>query len=178
MAEAYQDRQDSKIYGSRLIIFRRKGVENGFFTYRAKIAGVGGYIRRSCGTSDAGEAMLVAQSEYEDLLLRHRGGFSLTELTVDKFFYDWIERKRHNFTASRAQWKRSVYERYMSGYFGKQNISELNKKFCDGYWEYRLNFWSTKEGEKRIELNEKRIGAKSQSSKNVATTASFATLKA
>jgi len=178
MAEAYQDRQDSKIYGSRLIIFRRKGVENGFFTYRAKIAGVGGYIRRSCGTSDAGEAMLVAQSEYEDLLLRHKGGFSLNELTVDKFFYDWIERKRHNFTASRAQWKRSVYERYMSGYFGKQNISELNKKFCDGYWEYRLNFWSTKEGKKRIELNEKRIGAKSQSSKNVATTASFATLKA
>lgn len=123
MTEAYQDRQDSKIYGSRLIIFRRKGVENGFFTYRAKIAGVARYIRRSCGTSDAAEAMLFAQSAYEDLLIRNKGGFSLKELTVDKFFHDWIERKKHNFTASRVKWKRSVYERYMSGYSGKQDIS-------------------------------------------------------
>ena len=103
MTEAYQDRQDSKIYGSRLIIFRRKGVENGFFTYRAKIAGVARYIRRSCGTSDAAEAMLFAQSAYEDLLIRNKGGFSLKELTVDKFFHDWIERKKHNFTASRVK---------------------------------------------------------------------------
>ena len=178
MTEAYQDRQDSKIYGSRLIIFRRRGVENGFFTYRAKIAGIGGYIRRSCGTGDAAEAMLFAQSAYEDLLIRNKSGFSLTELTADKFFYNWIEQKKHNFTAVRVKWKRSVYERYLSAYFGKQNISELSKKFCDGYWEYRLNFWNTKEGKKRIELNEKRISARSQSSKNVATTPSFATLKA
>jgi integrase len=178
MSETYQDRQDSKLYGDRLIIFRRKGVENGFFTFRAKIAGVVGYIRRSCGTSDAAEAMLVAKSAYEDLLVRHKGGFTLKELTVDKFFTDWIERKRHNFTATRAQWKKSVFERYMSGYFGHRNISELNKKFCDGYWEYRLNFWNTKEGKARIELNEKRIGAKTKSSHNVALVASFATLKA
>jgi integrase len=178
MSETYQDRQDSKLYGERLIIFRRKGVGNGFFTFRAKISGVVGYIRRSCGTSDEAEAMLVAKSAYEDLLVRHKGGFTLTELTVDKFFADWIERKRHNFTASRAKWKRSVYERYMSRYFGHRNISELNKKFCDGYWEYRLNFWNSAAGKARIQLNEKRIGAKTKSSHNVAKVASFATLKA
>lgn len=177
-SETYRDRQDSKIFGSRLIIFRRKGVESGYFSFRAKISGVAGYIRKSCGTSDAAQAMVFAEGAYEDLLVRHKGGFSLRELTVDKFFNDWLERKKHNFTASRAKWKKSVYERYVSGYFGKKNISELNKRFCDGYWEYRLNFWNTEVGRKRIEVNDKRIGAKSKSSRNVAKKASFATLRA
>jgi len=177
-AKRYPDRQDSKIYGSRLIIHRRPEYKTDFFYFRAKVPGVNGYIRRSCGTDDAARAMLFAESAYEDLLVRNKGGFSLNELTVDKFFYDWIERKKHNFTESRQAWKRSCYDRYMSAYFGKKNISELNKRFCDGYWEYRLDFWKTKEGKKRIELNDKRIGAKTQSTKNAKATPSFATLRA
>jgi len=102
-SDTYRDRQDSKIFGSRLIIFRRKGVESGYFSFRAKISGVAGYFRKSCGTSDAAQAMVFAEGAYEDLLVRHKGGFSLRELTVDKFFNDWLERKKHNFTASRAK---------------------------------------------------------------------------
>lgn len=66
----------------------------------------------------------------------------------------------------------------MSEYFGKRNVSELNKKFCDGYWEHRRNYWRSETGKQRIQLNNKRINAKSKSSKNVAVTASFAALKA
>ena len=94
-AKRYPDRQDSKIYGSRLIIHRRPEYKTDFFYFRAKVPGVNGYIRRSCGTDDAARAMLFAESAYEDLLVRHKGGFSLNELTVDKFFYDWIERENH-----------------------------------------------------------------------------------
>ena len=176
-ATTYRGRQDSSIYGARLIIHKRGDLDADTYYFRARIAGNKGYIRRSCGTNNAAKAMVFAENAYEDLVVRQKGGFSLTELTVDKFFADWIERKRHNFTASRAKWKKNVYERYMSAYFGKQDISQLTKKFCDGYWEYRLNFWDTKQGKARIELNEKRIGAKTQSSHNVATVASFATLR-
>ena len=177
-SNSYDDRHESKIYGALLIIHHRNDLDVDTYFFRAKIAGVKGYVRRSCGTNDAAKAMVAAESAFVDLLVRHKGGFSLKELTVDKFFTDWIERKRHNFTATRAQWKKSVYERYMSGYFGHRNISELNKKFCDGYWEYRLNFWSSAAGKARIQLNEKRIGAKTKSSHNVALVASFATLRA
>lgn len=176
--ERYRDRQDSAIYGSRLIIYRRKGDNVGNFSFRAKIAGRKAYIRRSCGTPDAAEAMVLAHQQYEELLIAHRGGFSLNKLTMDEFFTDWMSKKRHNFTESRAQWKRSVYERYMSGYFGKKNISELDKDFCDGYWDYRKKFWTTKAGQKRMLLNDKRIKAKTKSSHNVAKKPSFATLRA
>jgi hypothetical protein len=175
-SNAYDDRHESSIYGARLIIHHRNDLDVDTYFFRAKIAGVKGYVRRSCGTDDVAKAMVAAESAFEDLLVRHKGGVTLTELTVDKFFADWTERKRHNFTATRARWKKSVFERYMSGYFGHHNISELNKKFCDGYWEYRLNFWNSTPGKARIELNHTRIGAKSQSSHNVAKVASFATL--
>ena len=145
-SNSYDDRHESKIYGALLIIHHRNDLDVDTYFFRAKIAGVKGYVRRSCGTNDAAKAMVAAESAFVDLLVRHKGGFSLKELTVDKFFTDWIERKRHNFTATRAQWKKSVYERYMSGYFGHRNISELNKKFCDDYWEYRLNFWNSAAG--------------------------------
>ena len=178
MLATYRDRKDSEIYGERLIIFRRNDLANDNYFFRAKIAGVGGYIRRSCKTSNAAEAMVFARAAYEDLLVRHKGGLSIVKMTVDKFFDEWIEKKKHNFTDTRISWKRSVYERYQSLYFGKREISELNKKVVDGYWDFRLSFWHTEEGKARIEINEKRANSKSKSSRNIAKKPSFATLKA
>ena len=71
-----------------------------------------------------------------------------------------------------------MYERYVSGFMGNRNLTDLKKNFVDGYWSYRLNFWNTEEGQERIQLNEKRIGAKTKSSNNVAKKPSFATLRA
>jgi hypothetical protein len=77
MAGQYQDRQDSKIYGSRLIIHRRVDLGNDNFYFRAKVSGHTGYIRRSCQTDDPARAMLLAEQAYEELLVRAKGGFAL-----------------------------------------------------------------------------------------------------
>ena len=178
MSKTYADRVDSKIYGTRLIIYRRREHQNRFFWFRAKIAGRAGYIRRSSGTQDAAKAIFIAEAAYEDLLIRHKGGLSLTETTFDKFFYDWTVRKQHNFTETRRRWKIGVFERYLKGYFGQKKLSDLTKRYADGYWIYRSNFWATDEGQQRIAFNQLRIGARSRSSHNVAEKASFATLRA
>ena len=68
MASTYRDRVDSSIYGSRLIIFRRSGAaEDGNFTYRAKINGVNGYIRRTIKEVEPTKAIVLAEQEYEEL---------------------------------------------------------------------------------------------------------------
>lgn len=179
MSQTYKDRHDSEIYGSRLVIFRRKDAPaDGPFSFRAKIDGTKGYIRRTTKESNPHKAMMLAESAYEDLRVRHKGGFSLKELSVDKFFESWMETQKTRLTDTRYKWKVSVFERYVSGFMGGKNLTDLNKKVVDGYWHYRLNFWNTKEGQKRIQLNGKRIGAKSKSSHNVAKNPSFATLRA
>ncbi|MFL2688013.1 MAG: hypothetical protein ACJ0HN_05455 [Alphaproteobacteria bacterium] len=122
--------------------------------------------------------MVLAEQEYENLRVRDKGGFSLKELSVDKFFDEWMKTQKNRLTDSRYNWKQSVYERYVSGFMGRKNLTDLNKRVVDGYWSYRLNFWNTKEGKERIQLNERRIGAKTKSSHNVAKKPSFATLRA
>ena len=179
MSATYRDRHDSKIYGSRLIIFRRKDAPaDGSFSFRAKIEGHKGYIRRTLKETNPEKALVLAEQEYENLRVRDKGGFSLKELSVDKFFDAWIQTQKTRLTDSRYMWKQSVYQRYVSGFMGRKNLTDLNKKVVDGYWSYRLNFWNTKEGQERIQLNQKRIGAKSKSSHNVAKKPSFATLRA
>ena len=162
-----------------MIIFRRKDAPaDGAFSFRAKIDGHKGYIRRTLKETNPDKALVLAEQEYENLRVRDKGGFSLKELSVDKFFDAWMQTQKTRLTDSRYMWKQSVYERYVSGFMGRKNLTDLNKKVVDGYWSYRLNFWNTKEGQERIQLNQKRIGAKSKSSHNVAKKPSFATLRA
>ena len=102
MSVTYRDRQDSEIYGSRLIIFRRKGAPpNGPFSFRAKIDGHKGYIRRTLKETNASKAMVLAEQEYENLRIRDKGGLSLKEISVDKFFYSWIQTQKNRLTDSR-----------------------------------------------------------------------------
>ena len=162
-----------------MIIFRRKDArKGGAFSFRAKIEGHNGYIRKTLKETNPDKALVLAEQEYENLRVRQKGGFSLKELSVDKFFDAWIQTQKTRLTHNRYKWKTSVYERYVSGFMGKHNLTNLNKRFVDGYWSYRLNFWNSKEGKERIQLNEKRIGAKTKSSHNVAQKPSFATLRA
>ncbi len=120
---------------------------------------------------------MVAEEAYEELRVRAKGGFALKTVTVDAFFDGWIETTKHRLTETRYKWKVNVYARYLTGYFGRKNISDLTKKFADGYWHYRKDFWTSDEGQKRIVNNKLRAKAKTFSSHNVAKVPSFATLK-
>lgn len=177
MSETYKDRSDSKIYGERLIIYRRSDVENGSFTFRAKVSGQKGYIRRNTKSSDATRAMLLAEQAYEDLQIRKKGGLSLIQLSADRFFDQWIETQKTRLTDSRWKWKRNTWDRYISDYVGHRNIAELNKQFMDGYWQHRTEFWTSETGKRRAVFNEKRLHAKTTSSHNAKEKPAFATLR-
>ena len=177
MGETYNDRADSKIYGSRLIIYRRGDVDNGCFTFRAKIAGQKGYIRRNTKTDDPARAMVLAEQAYEELQVRKKSGLSLLQLSANAFFDEWIDKQKSRLTNSRWQWKRNCWDRYIASYLGHHNLADLTKKFVDGYWDHRTSFWTSTEGQKRILLNDRRIGAKTKSSHNVAVKPSYATLR-
>ena len=178
MSDTYIDRQASSIYGERLIIHRREDVAGGVFYFRAKVQEGKGYIRRSCKTDNPLKAMMFAEQAYQDLLVRARGGYSLHDITVDKFFDAWIGKQRQRLTETRWKWKRSVYDRYLKEFMGGKRLADLTSKVIDGYWEFRLAYWSRTDTRLRIEANSNRISARTKSSRNIAVNPSFATLKA
>lgn len=142
MGETYNDRHDSKIYGARLIIYRRGDVENASFTFRAKVAGQKGYIRRNTKADDPARAMVLAEQAYEELQVRKKSGLSLIQLSANAFFDEWINKQKTKLTASRWNWKRNCWDRYISSYLGHHNLADLTKKFVDGYWDHRTKFWT------------------------------------
>jgi len=81
MTDYYADKIESHIYGSRLLVHKRRDVGDSFW-FRAKLEGKKGYIRRSCKTADADEAMRIAHQQYDELRLRHSGGLSITKTSV------------------------------------------------------------------------------------------------
>lgn len=117
MSETYNDRHDSKIYGARLIIYRRGDVENASFTFRAKIAGQKGYIRRNTKTDDPARAMVLAEQAYEELQVRKKSGLSLVQLSANAFFDEWVEKQKTKLTSS-----------LLAPLFGLQGQSELSSK--------------------------------------------------
>ena len=176
MATYYRDRIDCDFHGARLIIFRREDSNDNFW-FRASIDGKRGYVRRSTGTADADEAMRIAREAYDDLRIRQKSGLEIIEITFDKFFIDWIERRKRLNTEQRYQWKKNTYHRYLREYFGSKVLSKIDKRFVDGYWDYRLNYWNDEKNKKRIAANDRRIGAKSKSSFNIAKSPAFGSLK-
>ncbi|MDA1024211.1 MAG: hypothetical protein O2817_12855 [Proteobacteria bacterium] len=178
MSETYKERIDSPIYGTRLIIYRRKDQQNDNYIFRAKIEGKSGYIRRSTKTADPQEAIRLAHEAYDELRVRQLGGRPLHKITVEKFFDKWIEETGHRFSKQRKDWKRAYFQRYLKDYFGAVEVGDLDKIFVEKYWAYRLNFWNTNEGKTRIEINTQRANAKTKSSHNVAKEPAYATLRA
>lgn len=177
MSTKYFEQSESRKFGSKLIVFKRKEGAEQNFHFRAKIDGRREYIRQTCRTNDPTQAMAFAENSFVELTIRHREGRSLKNLKVSSFFDEWLDDRKHTLTSTRFRDKKNCFDRYLVGYFGNKIVGDLTKKYCDGYWRYRLDFWDSAEGKARIELNSRRIRAKSKSSHNVAVKPAFATLK-
>lgn len=176
MAASYQDRIDCDFYGEKLIIHRRADCGDNFW-FRAKIEGRANYIRRSCKTSDAAEALAYARKQYDELRIKRASGGALVKLTFEKYFLRWLSDNQHRLSEKRHHWKKWCFERYLNSYFGNKQVSEIDKVFADRYWKWRLSYWQSEIGQQEIAANKKRINAKTLSSHNVALNPAYASLK-
>ena len=53
-----------------------------------------GYIRRTLKETNPDRALVLAEQAYENQRVREKGGLSLMELSVDKFFNEWIQTQK------------------------------------------------------------------------------------
>jgi integrase len=185
----YGERIESEIYGSAVLIYKRKDVGGNNWWYRLKIDGVKGYVKKSSKTEKEKIALRNAEKEYEKLRLRADNNLSIKSYTVREYFEEWIEKTSK--TDKRRTWTRGIFGRYIDEFMGSKNLNDLTFDFVKGYWNFRWTYYEKAKNRKKIEYNVSRAGsyerrgkaqqkrrAKSLSSRNIATKPAYNTLRA
>jgi len=185
----YGDRIESEIYGSAVLIYKRKDVGGNNWWYRLKIDGVKGYVKKSSKTEKENIALRNAEKEYEKLRLRADNNLSIKSYTAKEYFDEWIEKTSK--TDARRKWTKGVFYRYINEFMGSNQLNTLTFDFVKGYWNFRWAYYDKAKNRKKIEYNEKRAGsyekvgkaqrvrrAKNMSSKNIVLKPKYNTLRA
>ena len=179
MPETYVDRYDVPATNNQLVLYKRSDLDSDAWWFRAKIEGRKGYIRRSTRETERVLAERVATDEWLNLRQKHGAGLSLTVKLVRDVIDDFLEEMTVTKQEQRAKYQRNTWYRYMDGYFGEHKVSELTDTVIEGYWNYRLGFYTWGDGVGRSEVNKNRNGgSKTTSSNNIKPQPSYGTLRA
>lgn len=166
MPETYIDRYDVPATNNQLVLYKRSDLDSDAWWFRTKIDGRKGYIRRSTREHERVLAERLAIEEWHNLRMKHGAGLSLTVKLVRDVIDDFLNEMTVTKQEQRAKYQRNTWYRYMDGYFGEEKVSELNDTFIEGYWNYRLGFYTWGDGVGRREVNKNRTGGSKTSSSN------------
>lgn len=111
------------------------------------------YIQETTGESDLDDAKRKALDRFDELKLSVRDKRPVVELTFAKVYaLWWVDKKQRLEAAYRAKartgkvtrvgWYEKLSGRYWLAYFGDTKISDLNHAFVQGYWNWRMTYWS------------------------------------
>jgi integrase len=151
---------------------------------RLKIAGHKGYITQSTKLTSYEDAYEFAKNELFRLQHAANMGHSLDEYTFEKHWDDWYQRQVANgaWEDSRKNWHRLYAERYFKSYFSNADgssklLNEITPQVAAAYWDWRIAYWSSGQGERLIAYNPKRRGAKTRTTSNAKKAPSDKTLQ-
>lgn len=141
-------------------------------------------INRSTGLTSYEEAYTYARKEYDRLRNAVALGHTLDDFTFEKHWEDWYQRNLKNQTwkSDRQRWHKNQAARYYKAYFRyadgtSMRLNDITPTFAHAYWDWRIAYWSTQQGEKLEEYNPKRRNAKTTTTHNVAKVPSKKTLQ-
>ena len=129
------------------------------------------------------DAYAFARDEYLRLSNAIRLNHSLEDYTFEKHWNDWFQRNvnRKTWKSEREKWHEGYFNRYFKKYFSYSDgksmlLNDITAQFAHGYFDWRVSYWSSEQGQKIEKYNAKRRNAKTQSTHNVAKAPSSKTL--
>ena len=141
-------------------------------------------INRSTGLTIYEDAYAFARKEYDRLRNAASLGHTLDDYTFEKHCDDWYQRQINNgvWKADRQRWYKNQSARYYKAYFRyadgtSMRLNDITPEIAQNYWDWRIAYWSTHQGEKLSDYNPKRRKAKTKTTKNVAKVPAKKTLQ-
>ena len=142
------------------------------------------FVDRSTGLTIYEEAYAFARKEFDRLRNAVALGHTLDDFTFEKHWEDWYQRNLNNRTwaADRQRWHKNQAARYYKAYFRhadgtSMRLNEIIPTFAHSYWDWRIAYWSTQQGEKLADYNPKRRKAKTVTTHNAVRVPSKKTLQ-
>ncbi len=123
------------------------------------------YWQSTTNESDLEEAQRVALNKFDELRLLARDNRPVYELNFAELYALWWKEKRLKLDAifaakgrtgqtERIGWYEKQSKRYWLAYFGSKKIGELNQAFVNGYWTWRMAYWTlASEADKKEHAN-------------------------
>lgn len=111
------------------------------------------YWQSTTNESDLEEAKRFALDKFDELRLLAKDNRPVVELKFAELYALWWTEKKQRLAASfaakgragqteRIGWFEKQSKRYWSAYFGDKKISDINQAFVNGYWAWRMVYWT------------------------------------
>jgi integrase len=111
------------------------------------------YWKSTTNESDLEEAKRVALDKFDELRLLTKDNRPVVEISFADLYALWWKEKRLKLEASfaakgrtgqteRVGWYEKQSKRYWLAYFGSKKISEINQAYVNGYWKWRIAYWT------------------------------------
>lgn len=111
------------------------------------------YWKSTTNESDLEEAKRVALDKFDELRLLTKDNRPIVEISFADLYALWWKEKRLKLEATfaakgrtgqteRIGWYEKQSKRYWLAYFGNKKISEINQAYVNGYWTWRIAYWT------------------------------------
>lgn len=132
----------------RIVLYTRSG--GPIYHCRLSIEGLKGYVARSTKERSLERAKDYAENLYEDLRYRVRHGEETSTKSFKGVWDRWIKLHQDGLSQHRKRFITGTSIRYFIPFLGSKSLSEFNDKLITDYWRWRVDYWSSKEGEAKI----------------------------
>lgn len=133
----------------RIVLYTRNNRPT--YHVRLKLDGHKGYLVKSTKRKSLAEATVVAEDLYDDLRYKIRHGLEVKPHTFGSLYRRWENANRNLLSEHRMRYLRGTAERYFIPYFGDRAVEEISYALIEGYWTWRINYWSSEDGRMKIE---------------------------
>lgn len=158
MSKSYKNKVELK--DGQIILFHRQNAKKPIYHMRIHIRGMRDvygnkvtYVQESTGETDLEEAKRYALDKYDDLRLRAKKKEPVKQLSFADLYVIWWADKRQRLEAvqhakgrkgasQRVSWYEKHAKRYWLPYFGKMKLEDMTPAFINGYWTWRMTYWS------------------------------------
>ncbi|MBL4749570.1 MAG: tyrosine-type recombinase/integrase [Amylibacter sp.] len=133
----------------RIFLYTRN--ERPTYHVRLKIEGNKNYIVKSTKRRTLAEAVRVAEDLYDDLRYKVRHGLEIKPHSFNSLWLRWKAANQNLLSTHRMKYFSGTAERYFLPYFGDKYLEEISHTMIEGYWTWRINYWSSDEGISKID---------------------------